>query len=112
MTIKQMRYFLAILEAGSFSKAAEILGVAQPALGMQVRKIEDELGVALLVRHSRGVIPTDAGPVLAKHAADIVAKAERIRRNMMKMGRKRERTEIPSYPIQPWIPKVCRSRES
>lgn len=112
MNIKQMRYFLGILEAGSFSKAAESLGVAQPALGLQVQKMENELGVSLLVRHSRGVIPTEAGDVLAKHAVDIVAEAERIRRDIMKMGRKRERMEIPSYPIQPWIPKVCRSWES
>ena len=57
MDIKQLRYFMGVLEAKSITKAAEHLYVAQPALGLQIRKLEEELGVELFVRHSRGVAP-------------------------------------------------------
>jgi LysR family nitrogen assimilation transcriptional regulator len=63
--IRQIRYFLKIAEKGSFTKAAEHLGVAQPALGLQIRKLEEELQVELLVRHSKGVDLTEAGRLLA-----------------------------------------------
>ena len=79
MTIRQLRYFLRIVELRSFSKAAAYLHVAQPALGLQVRKLEEELGVKLLNRHSRGVIPTEAGLLLREHALIILRQLERAR---------------------------------
>ena len=79
MTIRQLQYFLRIAELKSFSKAAAYLHVAQPALGLQIRKLEDELGVKLLNRHSRGVIPTEAGLVLREHATIILRQIERAR---------------------------------
>ena len=57
MTLRQLRYFVKIVELGNMTKAAESLFVAQPALGMQIRQLEEDLGVALLIRHSRGVEP-------------------------------------------------------
>ena len=77
MTIRQLQYFLRIAELKSFSKAAAYLHVAQPALGLQVRKLEDELGVKLLNRHSRGVTPTEAGLLLRDHALVILRQVER-----------------------------------
>jgi LysR family nitrogen assimilation transcriptional regulator len=79
MTIRQLQYFLRIAELRSFSKAAAYLHVAQPALGLQIRKLEEELGVKLLTRHSRGVIPTDAGLLLRDHAQIILRQMERAR---------------------------------
>jgi len=61
----------------SFSKAAAYLHVAQPALGLQIRKLEEELGVKLLNRHSRGVIPTEAGLLLRDHAQIILRQIDR-----------------------------------
>ena len=61
MNLRQLRYFVSVVEAGNMTRAAEQLHVAQTALGMQIRQIEEDLGVALLVRHSRGVEPTKAG---------------------------------------------------
>lgn len=77
MTIRQLQYFLRIVELRSFSKAAAYLHVAQPALGLQIRKLEDELGVKLLDRHSRGVVPTEAGLLLRDHAQIILRQMER-----------------------------------
>lgn len=72
MDIRQLRYFLAIAEQGSFSRAARILNVAQPALSLHVRNMEAELGTALLFRSSRGVTPTEAGSILLRHARIIL----------------------------------------
>lgn len=87
MTLKQLRFFLAVLRAGSFTGPARTLHVAQPAIGVQIGHLEDELGVRLLTRHSRGVRPTEAGERLARDAARFVAEGERIRRDVMAMGR-------------------------
>lgn len=82
MDIRQLRYFAAIVEARSFTRAADRLHIAQPALGAQVRKLEDELGTMLLVRHSRGVEPTEAGELLLKHAVAIIRQVERARQEV------------------------------
>ncbi len=72
MDLRQLRYFTAIVEQGSFSKAALKLRVAQPALSQHLRHMEDELGVALLHRGTRGVQPTEAGErLLAKAWAPV-----------------------------------------
>lgn len=82
MTIRQLQYFLRIVELRSFSKAAAYLHVAQPALGLQVRKLEEELGVKLLERHSRGVVPTEAGLLLREHAQIILRQMDRARQSV------------------------------
>lgn len=82
MTIRQLQYFLRIVELRSFSKAAAYLHVAQPALGLQVRKLEEELGVKLLERHSRGVVPTEAGLLLRQHAQIILRQMDRARQSV------------------------------
>ena len=61
MELRHLRYFLAVGEALSFTKAAARLRVAQPALSRQVQDLEDEIGVDLLRRSSRGVMPTAEG---------------------------------------------------
>jgi LysR family tcuABC transcriptional regulator len=68
MDIRQLRYFAYIVETGSFSKAARTLFVAQPALSQQIAKLEDEVGMPLLVRSPRGVTPTGNGAALYHHA--------------------------------------------
>ena len=73
MDLRQLRYFARVVESGSFSKAANQLHVAQPALSQHVRHMEDELGVTLLHRGSQGVAPTEAGQRLHRHAKRILA---------------------------------------
>ncbi len=72
MDLRQLRYFVAIVEQGSFSKAAEALRVAQPALSQHIRHMEGELGLPLLHRGPRGAVPTEAGARLLHHARAIL----------------------------------------
>lgn len=82
MDVRQLRYFSEIVAAKSFTRAADRVRVAQPALGLQIRKLEDELGVPLLHRHSRGVEPTEAGMVLLGHANAILKQIEQAQREV------------------------------
>lgn len=72
MDIRQLRYFVAIVEQGSFSRAATILHIAQPALSLHVRNIEADLGTPLLFRSPQGVVPTEAGEILLRNARIIL----------------------------------------
>lgn len=69
---RQLRYFVAVVEAGSFSRAADRIGIAQSALSIAVRGLEDSLGVALLVRNTKGVAATVAGEKLLDRARTIL----------------------------------------
>lgn len=73
MELRQLRSFRKIAEVGSFSRAADVLNLTQPALGLQIKNLEEELGVALLRRHSRGVALTPQGAILLQHAETILA---------------------------------------
>jgi LysR family nitrogen assimilation transcriptional regulator len=73
---RKLSYFVAVSEQKNFTKAAEILRIAQPALGLQIRRLEEQLNVQLLVRHSRGVELTGAGVILLEHARDILERIE------------------------------------
>lgn len=70
--LNQLEAFVHVVEHGSFSKAALVLGMAQPALSRQVRALEVELRDTLLLRHGRGVKPTEAGLRLLAHGRDIL----------------------------------------
>lgn len=72
MELRQLRYFVAIVDHGSLSRAALVLHVAQPALTQQLRQLEDELGAQLLHRSAQGVLCTDAGKVFYEHAQAIL----------------------------------------
>jgi LysR family nitrogen assimilation transcriptional regulator len=73
LDIKQLRYFIAIAEEGSLSAASLRLGVAQPSLSQHVIRIEQELGVTLLNRSPRGIVVTESGEILLRHAREICA---------------------------------------
>ncbi len=72
MNLKQLEYFVRVAEVGSFSKAAVLLDIAQPALSRQVRLLETDLRAVLLQRTGRGVVLTEAGKRLFEHAAGIL----------------------------------------
>lgn len=76
MELRQLTYFVGIARAGSFSKAASQLRVAQPALSRQMGLLERELGVLLLTRNGRGAVPTTAGELLLAKASEILRTVE------------------------------------
>jgi LysR family transcriptional regulator, nitrogen assimilation regulatory protein len=78
MQFRQLRYFVKIVDAGSFSRAASIVHVAQPALSQQVAELEERLGVMLLQRSARGVRPTAAGEILYKEASAILHQLDQL----------------------------------
>jgi len=73
MEFRQLRYFIAVAERLSFSKAAEHLHVTVPPLSRQIRQLEDELEAQLFIRDRRHVILTDAGQLLLREAKVLVA---------------------------------------
>jgi DNA-binding transcriptional LysR family regulator len=77
MTLRQLQYFVAVAEEENFTRAAERLVIAQPALSRQVGDLEEALGVELLVRGPRGVRLTEAGRELLPRARAMFAALER-----------------------------------
>ncbi len=68
MDLRQLKYFVQIIESGSLAKASRQLYIAQPALSQQIAKLEAEIGKPLLIRTSKGVTPTENGTALHHHA--------------------------------------------
>lgn len=83
MNLRQLRYFLAIAQMRSFTRAAAVLHIAQPALSRQVRTIEDELGTPLFIRFDRGVTLTETGELLRDRANDLVRQFDQLRDDVM-----------------------------
>jgi len=76
LTLRQLQYFVATVDAGSMTRAAERLNVAPTALSVQLKAIEDGFGAMVLNRHSRGVVPTEVGVALLDIARNILRKVE------------------------------------
>lgn len=89
------------------TRAAEHLRVAQTALGMQIRQIEEDLGVALLVRHSRGVEPTKAGKLLYERALAIIRLVEETRKEVAACDR--QESELIRLGITPALMMIAGS---
>jgi DNA-binding transcriptional LysR family regulator len=71
--LHQLQCFIAVLEEGGFKRATARLGMTQPALSYQIRRLEEELGVQVFLRGPGGIRPTDAGRVLLEHAHHVIA---------------------------------------
>ena len=82
MDLKQLEYFVNVVDLGGFSRAARVLRVAQPAISRQVRSLEVELRQNLLLRNGRGATPTEAGKRLLEHARGILQQVDRARRDV------------------------------
>ena len=72
MNLKQLEYFVQVAEIGSFSKAAVVLDIAQPALSRHVRSLETDLKTYLFTRNGRGVTLTEPGKRLFDHSVAIL----------------------------------------
>lgn len=82
MDLKQLEYFVNVVDLGGFSRAARVLGIAQPAISRQIRSLEVELRQSLLLRNGRGAAPTEAGKRLLDHARGILQQVDRARREV------------------------------
>lgn len=76
MELRHLRYFVAVASHGSFNRAAEILYLTQPPLSRQVKDLEEEVGVTLLVRGSNSVKLTEAGELFYEEAREVLARAD------------------------------------
>lgn len=83
MDLQRLKYFVAVADAGSFSRAAAAVHLTQPSLSRQVQLLEEELGHRLLERTGRGAVPTEAGQSLLAHARAIFDLADRARADML-----------------------------
>ena len=112
MEFRQLRYFVAVAKALNFTRAAEQLRVAQPALSRQIQNLEDELGTRLLERDSRRVSLTTEGRLLLEDAREIIDLAEAAEARV----RRSEASPRITYRIgyaptltAPWMPKILAS---
>lgn len=98
MDVRQLRYFVTIVDYGSLGKAAEKLYVAQPSLSQQMVRLEEDLGVALLVRSSQGVKPTAAGQAMYRHARLVLNQMEQLRQEVVEGAAAESGTVAVGFP--------------
>ncbi|MCS7059331.1 MAG: LysR substrate-binding domain-containing protein [Meiothermus sp.] len=79
MTLEQLRYLVALAEEGSFTRAAERVYLTQPALSVQIRRLEEELGVRLFERARRPLEPTEVGWAVVAQARRVLEEVERLK---------------------------------
>src|SRR5690606_17021284 len=77
--LRQIKYFVEVAEQGSLTAAADKLNIAQPSLSRQIRMLEFELGLSLFIRNGRGVVPTEAGKILAERGREILRQVNSLR---------------------------------
>lgn len=86
MELRQLEYFIAIVDAGAFSRAALKLFVSQPMLSRQIKTLENEFGVTLYHRTGRGIALTEAGRLLEKYARNILETSGSAHREISALG--------------------------
>jgi len=86
MLLRQLRYFVSVVSRNSFTRAAEDLFVSQSAVSQQIRVMEEELGVALLIRRNRGFELTAAGLYCYQEGKKILEEVDRLRQETARIG--------------------------
>jgi DNA-binding transcriptional LysR family regulator len=111
MDLRQLRYFRAVVESGSFVAAAASLHMSQPPLSLAISKLEKELGVKLLIRTARGVQPTSAGMYLLNAGSRILGDVGEVVEHLTRHGAGQEGSlSIAAVPALMWrrIPELLR----
>lgn len=98
MDLRQLRYFIGIVDSGSLTRAARELRVAQPALSQHLKRLEEDLGLPLLLRTRRGIVPTEAGERLYERGKALVAQMDDLSREL------RQGEAVPRGPVSVGIP--------
>ncbi|HEV8020084.1 MAG TPA: LysR family transcriptional regulator [Candidatus Lustribacter sp.] len=105
MELRQLRYFVEIAEQGSFTKAAETLSIAQPALTTQIQKLEAEFNAQLFIRTTRGIVLTEVGRVVEEQARRALDAADATKRSAQLAGEVASaRLAVGFTRIFPFIP--------
>ncbi|ARJ70998.1 LysR family transcriptional regulator [Paracoccus contaminans] len=91
MDLRQLRYFVAVARERNYTRAAEVLHIAQPALSRQIQLLEDELGVVLLLRSSRPVQLTGSGRLFYEQALQVLGRVEQMVEATRRVGLNRNR---------------------
>jgi DNA-binding transcriptional LysR family regulator len=84
--LNQLQCFIAVLEEGGFKRATARLGITQPALSYQIRRLEEELGVQVFHRGKGGITPTEAGRALVPHAHQVISEVREAQRAVREMS--------------------------
>lgn len=101
MDVRQLRYFLAVVNHGTVHRAAEVLYVAQPSISHSLRRLEQELGTELFLRRGRGLVLSSAGQALVDPARELVHLLEVARATVESVdGLRGGRLTITSMPSQ------------
>src|SRR5487761_1811693 len=100
MDLRQLRYFVGIVRAGSLSRAADQLHVAQSAVSHHLARLESELGKQLVTRGPKGILLTDAGDVLYRHAESVLRHVDSARQDTMRV------LNVPSGRVSVGFPGV------
>ncbi|MCB7318300.1 LysR family transcriptional regulator [Lacrimispora sp. 210928-DFI.3.58] len=87
MNLKQMEYFTTIVNSGSISAAAKALHISQPPLSMQMKLLEEELGITLFERGSRSILLTEGGKLFFERASDILEMTGGLKQEMEQLGK-------------------------
>lgn len=86
MDLRQLRYFVAVARERNFTRAAQMLHIAQPPLSRQIQLLEEQLGVALIIRKSRPVRLTEAGKLFFEQSLQILGRVEQMQAATRRVG--------------------------
>ena len=111
MDYRQLRYFIAVAEELSFSRAAKRLHVSQPPLSTQIKAMEEELGTQLLSRTRRAVALTQAGQLLLEHARRAVSELDLPQLVARRLARKERQQRVHHAHLRKRPPILRRGRE-
>lgn len=113
MELRHLRYFVAVAEEKHVTRAAERLGIQQPPLSIQIRALEEELGVQLFRRKPRGVELTDAGAAFLERVRVILDQVERATATTRRTARGEQGRVVVGFtssaPFHPFVPRVIRT---
>lgn len=110
MDLRHLRYFVVVAEEGNITRAAERLHIAQPPLSRQIQQLEEELGVALLVRGSRPLTLTEAGQFFYAHARQLLSQTRELEAMTRRIGTIERKLSIGfvGSTLYGMLPKVIR----
>lgn len=119
MDMRQLRYFVTVAETGHMTRAAALLGIQQPPLSQQIKALEQQLGMALLRRHPKGVALTDAGRLFLIEAKRLLQDFADMRERMAGLASGQQgqlsvgfTSSAAAHAYTPEVLRACRGRHA